>query len=154
MTRRLFFERIATAVASMAMVPVAKASTHVDEVAAFTALPTMPVADRVPVSVDRNIELQRSPVAGFQYHQGASIWADLQVGDNLRLVREPENGYDERAVRVEWQTHKLGYVPRHENAAVCHLLDRGESVTADITALKLSNDPWDRIEFALYLTVR
>lgn len=152
MTRRLFFERIATAVASMAMVPVAKASTHVDEVATFSALPNTAVSDRVQITANRSIELQRSPIAGFQYHQGESIWADLQVGDRLRLVRESENAYDERAVRVEWQTHKLGYVPRHENAAVCHLLDRGESVTADIAALKLSNDPWERIEFTIYLT--
>jgi hypothetical protein len=152
MTRRLFFERIATAVASMAMVPVAKASTHVDEVATFSALPNTAVSDRVQSTANRSIELQRSPIAGFQYHQGESIWADLQVGDRLRLVRESENAYDERAVRVEWQTHKLGYVPRHENAAVCHLLDRGEIVTADITALKLSNDPWERIEFTIYLT--
>ena len=152
MTRRLFFERIVTAVASMAMVPVAKASTHVDEVATFSALPNTAVSDRVQSTANRSIELQRSPIAGFQYHQGESIWADLQVGDRLRLVRESENAYDERAVRVEWQTHKLGYVPRHENAAVCHLLDRGEIVTADITALKLSNDPWERIEFTIYLT--
>ena len=137
----------------MAMVPVAKASTHVDEVATFSALPNTAVSDRVHITANRSIELQRSPVAGFQYHQGESVWADLHVGDGLRLVRESENAYDERVVSVKWQTHKLGYVPRHENAAVCHLLDRGESVTADITALKLSNDPWDRIEFALYLTV-
>ena len=152
MTRRLFFERIATAVASMAMVPVAKASTHVDEVATFSVLPNNAVSNRVQITANRSIELQRSPIAGFQYHQGETIWADLQVGDRLRLVRESENAYDERAVRVEWQTHKLGYVPRHENAAVCHLLDRGEIVTADITALKLSNDPWERIEFTIYLT--
>lgn len=154
MTRRLFFERIATAVASMALLPGAKASTHVDDGNATLSEPqNTSVADNLQIAGDRNVELQRSPIAGFQYHKGESIWADLQVGDSLRLVREPENVYDKRAVRVEWKTHKLGYVPRHENAAVCHLLDRGEIVTADIKALKMSHDPWDRIEFALYLNV-
>jgi hypothetical protein len=31
------------------------------------------------------------------------------------------------------------------------LLDRGESVSAAITALNVSANPWERIEFAVYL---
>ena len=34
------------------------------------------------------------------------------AGAALSLVREPDNAYDPRAVRVDWQGHKLGYVPR------------------------------------------
>lgn len=99
----------------------------------------------------RRIELQRSPVAGFQYHQGEAVWPALVVGTPVDLVREADNPYDDRAVCVEWHGQKLGYVPRIDNAAVSQLLDRGQAVSAAITALSVSANPWDRIEFAVYL---
>ena len=33
-----------------------------------------------------------------------------------------------------------------------HLLDSGKQVTAKIVALQVSDNPWERIEFAVYLT--
>ena len=97
------------------------------------------------------VELQRSPVAGFQYHEGAKVWPRLRPGDALDLVRESENPYDGRAVRLEWRGRKLGYVPRLDNAAVSHLLDDGRALRAEIIALRESANPWQRIEFAVYL---
>ena len=68
--------------------------------------------------------LQTSPIAGFQYHQGESVWVQLSVGAPLQLIREPENKYDTRAVRIEFQGHKLGYLPRLDNATVSQLMDQ------------------------------
>ena len=130
MSRRLFLERIATLIGISIAVPVARAA------------------------VPWRVELQRSPVAGFQYHQGASIWSLLMAGADLSLVREPDNAYDPRAVRVDWQGHKLGYVPRIDNAAASHLLDSGHVLEAQIVALQDSDNPWDRVEFAIYLSGR
>lgn len=90
--------------------------------------------------------LQASPVAGFQYHHGETLWPQLAVGQPLQLVREADNRHDERAVRVEWQGHKLGYIPRLDNAAVSQLLDRGERLEAVIAWLAESSNPWDRVE--------
>lgn len=90
--------------------------------------------------------LQTSPIAGFQYHQGEVIWTDLYQGASLRLIREPENKYDPRAVRIDFNGQKLGYIPRIDNAAVSQLLDRGEQVKAYIANLKMSEDPWERVE--------
>ncbi|MCA0186256.1 MAG: HIRAN domain-containing protein, partial [Proteobacteria bacterium] len=47
--------------------------------------------------------VQRSPLAGFQYHGAAIHWDALREGDPLKLVREPDNPHDPRAVRVEWR---------------------------------------------------
>ena len=82
--------------------------------------------------VAAHILLQDSPLAGFQYHAGKTLWPQMQVGDALTLVREPDNSHDARAVRVEWKGHKIGYVPRRENADVARLLDRGQPLTARI----------------------
>jgi hypothetical protein len=89
--------------------------------------------------------LQVSPVAGFQYYQGETLWQQLATGHGVRLIREPDNRFDHRAVRIDWQGEKLGYIPAKDNAAVAQLMDRGETLSALITGLKKSNNPWERI---------
>lgn len=99
------------------------------------------------------IVLQDSPLAGFQYHAGRAVWPQLRVGDALTLVREPDNPHDPRAVRVEWRGHKLGYVPRRENADVARLMDRGQALSARITRLAEVRDPWSRVRFEIVIPV-
>ena len=95
--------------------------------------------------------VQSSPLAGFRYHEAAAAWKDLAVGDRLDLVREPANPYDANAVRVEWRSRKLGYVPRAENAALAWAMDRGERVTARISVLREHRNPRMRIEFEVFV---
>lgn len=97
------------------------------------------------------ILLQSSPLAGFRYYEGKKLWSEMKVGDVLQLVREPDNSYDANAVRVEWQGHKLGYVPRADNEALARFMDRGSKAGARITRLKKSRNPWQRMEFEVYL---
>jgi len=62
------------------------------------------------------------------------------------LTREADNRFDDRAVRVAWREHKLGYIPHLVNAAVSQLLDRGERLEAVIAGLGNSSNPWDRVK--------
>ena len=117
------------------------------ELAGLLTLPT-PALSRTPWSV----LLQVSPVAGFQHHEGERLWTSLAEGDALTLIREPDNPYDSRAVRVDWRGEKLGYVPRMENTAIAQMLDRGERLEARIAALRQSRDPWKRVRFEIRLT--
>lgn len=105
------------------------------------------------VAAPRRILIQRSPVAGFQYHQGQSVWPQLAVGGELIMVREPRNSHDERAVALYWHHHKLGYIPRRENIVVAQMLDRGEIPVATITRLMATDDPWQRVEFVVEVVV-
>lgn len=98
-----------------------------------------------------HILLQDSPLAGFQYHHGKALWPDMKVGDRLDLIREPENKYDARAIRVEWRGQKLGYVPRRENADIARLMDNGSRLEARITRLTESRDPWQRVRFEIMM---
>ncbi|GHT95898.1 hypothetical protein AGMMS49545_19650 [Betaproteobacteria bacterium] len=96
--------------------------------------------------------VQSSPLAGSQFHALASLHANMQLGDALTLVREPENPHDAKAVRVEWQGHKLGYIPRKENRVVAAAMDRGETLGARISRLQANaKDPWQRLEFEVWL---
>ena len=95
--------------------------------------------------------VQSSPLAGFQYYQGRQLWDEIKVGDALALVRESDNPHDHNAVRVEWRGHKLGYVPRRENQAVAHHMDRGGRVEARVSRLLVHLNPWQRIEFEVFV---
>ena len=96
-----------------------------------------------------HILLQDSPLAGFQYHAGKRLWDEMKIGDALELVREPDNPYDAKAVRVDWRGQKLGYLPRRENADIARLMDRGAKLEARITRLVESRDPWQRVRFEI-----
>lgn len=109
------------------------------------------VASPVVVAGNRTVLIQESPVAGFQFHSGDTVWASLAVGEPLELVREPSNSHDPDAVAVYFQENKLGYVPRGENRAVAQMLDRGEKLAATISRLSVDDDPWQRVRFSVFL---
>ena len=97
------------------------------------------------------ILVQSSPLAGFNYHQAPEVWQGMRVGDALKLEREPDNVHDAQAISVQWQGHKLGYVPRARNAALAWALDRGESLDARVSRLQPHRNPRKRIEFEVYV---
>ena len=95
--------------------------------------------------------VQSSPLAGFQFYQGKQLWDEIKVGDVLTLVREADNTHDSNAVRVEWRGHRLGYVPRRENQAVAQHMDRGVRIEARVSRLTQHRNPWQRIEFEVFV---
>jgi len=101
--------------------------------------------------VEQREILQVSPLAGFQHHAGAALFALMNVGDRLTLRREPDNPYDAKAVRVEWHGTQIGYAPRADNVDLARLMDRGTLVEARILNLQQSRDPWKRVLIEIYL---
>ncbi len=97
--------------------------------------------------------VQSSPLAGSQYYALSSVWGEIRTGDKLLLKREPENRHDANAIRVEWNGHQLGFVPRAENRALAAAMDRGEKVEARVARLKRHRNPWQRVEFEVYLVL-
>ncbi len=97
--------------------------------------------------------VRSSPLAGSQFYALAEWQGRMQIGDALQLIREPENRHDPLAIRVEWQGHKLGYVPRAHNRAVAAAMDAGEPFVARISRLKSDPDPWQRLEFEVLLVL-
>lgn len=102
-------------------------------------------------TLQARIIMQSSPLAGFRHYEAPNLWGEIQPGDPLTLVREPQNPHDPNAVRVEWRTFKLGYVPRAENAAVARQLDRGAMLLARVSKVQPTRAPNKRIEFEIYL---
>ena len=114
----------------------------------------LPVAGAPPVpSVESMIVVRSSPLAGFQFHAAQGLFAQMQVGDRLALVREPGNAHDPNAIRVEWREVKLGYVPRRDNPQVARQMDLGAALEARISRLREARNPWDRVEFEVVLVL-
>ena len=117
-----------------------------------TAILALALALAAPArAADARIIVQQSPLAGFQYHEGKALWDMMRTGDTLRLVREPHNPHDANAVRVEWRGEMLGYVPRRENQAVARHMDSGGKVEARVSKLTQHRNPWQRIEFEVFV---
>jgi len=112
-------------------------------------LPLMPAM--AMAASPRNVIVQQSPIAGFQYYDGERVFADLWVDSPLSLVREAGNKHDKNAVAVYFKYHKLGFVPRADNTAIAQMLDRGERLSAEIIELEISKNPWERVRFEVVL---
>lgn len=97
------------------------------------------------------ILVQSSPLAGSQFYAVGKLWSQIRIGDKLTLSREPDNRHDRNAVRVDWKGQQLGYVPRKENRPVARALDAGEPLEARVSKLRDDPDPWQRVEFEVYL---
>lgn len=104
----------------------------------------------VPAQDKVRLIVQGSNLAGFRYHAAAEVFKELRVGDALELAREPDNPHDRNAVSLSWRGHKLGYVPRRDNATLAWSLDRGDVLRARISRVSAHPNPARRIEFEIY----
>lgn len=133
MQRRNFLKSLVKALSALSLLTLAK----------------RPAAATVPDN--REILLQTSPVAGFQFYDGDRLWTDLHPNDPLQLVPEPENPHDDQAVKVMWNDNQLGYVPRRDNTAINQLLSRRQPLIARIRELHETRNPWARMTMNIYL---
>jgi hypothetical protein len=100
------------------------------------------------------IIVQRAPLAGFVYYDGKTVWERMKAGDRLSLVREPANPHDSNAIRLEWQGHVLGYVPRRDNADLARQMDLGARAEARITGLNKAPNGRHRISYEIYVPLK
>ena len=81
-----------------------------------------------------------SQIAGLYFAVGdippSSI---LAVGNELDLVREPDNQHDSFAVRIVLDGRKLGYVPSVHSRTVARLMDNGHFMVAVVSRVGASD---------------
>ena len=97
--------------------------------------------------------VQSSPLAGFRYYAAEVRWQEMEAGQALTLIREPENVHDKNAIRVEWRGEKLGYLPRRENKTVATAMDAGDKIDAKIAKLREHPDPWQRVLIDVFVAL-
>jgi HIRAN domain len=121
---------------------------------AIALLVLAPIAAPAAERPTARIVVQHAPLAGFVYYDGKDVWDNIRAGDRLTLVREPANPHDANAIRLEWQGHMLGYVPRKENVDLARQMDLGAPAEARITGLSKSGNGRNRISYEIYVPLK
>lgn len=94
-------------------------------------------------------------IAGLQYYEVLEVWKQLEIGQTLDLIPEPDNRYDKHAVVVAFEGKKLGYLPRSQNRVISKILQAGhDAYEARIQSLYTQNPMYERIEICLYVKER
>lgn len=89
-------------------------------------------------------------VAGFRFYRGMQLLGQMNEGDQLELVREPDNEYDDCAVALYWNNEKIGFIPRDENALLSRLIDaQALEFVAEIVHLNKKVQPWENVNVAV-----
>ncbi|HET7930916.1 MAG TPA: HIRAN domain-containing protein [Rhodanobacteraceae bacterium] len=114
---------------------------------ALTASVT-PLRARTPTN---RLHLQDCRIAGSHYYDCYKVLAHLRISDVLRLSRQPENPHDERAIEVFWREHKLGYLPRPDNAAAASLADRAHALHAEIIGIDDPDEEWEPVRLRVWV---
>lgn len=85
--------------------------------------------------------------AHFRPAEAKEILKSLSVGDHLTLERDPENQYDQFAVKVMHNDEHLGFIPKTDNYELSRYLDQGGAATAKIVGFVNTFRPTLAIEF-------
>lgn len=106
----------------------------------------------LPKPYSRDIYLFDTYVAGTTFVPNMrELEPGLSVGDHLSFAREPDNPYDEQAIRIQTEEgEKLGYVPRDDNVIFARLMDAGKRLYASILEKEWRNG-WLRIAIRIFL---
>jgi hypothetical protein len=111
----------------------------------------MAVLPSVDFKQYQKIYLHQSFVRGFQYYMGQELIDNMKQGEILELVREPENKYDESAIALYYQGHKIGYIPAESNETLSKIIDANLlELHCQITAINTKAMAWENIFIALY----
>ena len=106
----------------------------------------------VPLPYERDIFLFDTFVAGTSHIEGIEeLEPHILAGDHLDFVREPENLYDENAIRIQNRDGvKLGYVPKKDNVVFSRLMDAGKLLFGRVAAKEFEGT-WLKIYIQVYL---
>lgn len=101
------------------------------------------------------IYFQSFYVVGFKYHEGPLAFSKLKIGSKLKLIAEPDNRFDYKAVAIFHKKLKLGYVPRNENKYLSRLLEanQGDILECWVSSLNQACHHDERIEVVVRMKV-
>ena len=72
-------------------------------------------------------------VAGVSFRQRDV--KQCEIGDKVKLVREPHNGYDKNAIAIFVGGRKIGFIPKEKNSELASFMDAGGAVEARLLEL-------------------
>jgi hypothetical protein len=96
----------------------------------------------------KDILVLQCVVAGTSFTKINNFKTKLQLQDDITLIRESKNKYDDNAIQLHWKTKKIGYIPRSQNEVIAKLMDAGKQFKAVLTTIELN---WLELTVDVYL---
>ncbi len=90
-------------------------------------------------------------VAGFQFYDGPRLIDQMKIDDRLHLKAEPENVYDDFAVKIVFREQHIGYVPRSDNRHISRMLQQNVPLVCRISEIDPDEDHWQMLKVRVYL---
>jgi len=88
------------------------------------------------------------------YYDGQNIVDKLEIKDELKIIQEPENPYDKRALEIFTKNNvKLGYVPGDENLIPSRLLRQELRIIGTVDKINLQADTRRMLRTSLFVEV-
>lgn len=101
--------------------------------------------------LQKEILLYETYIAGTMYIEDESLIDALNLGEKLTLKREPQNAFDEKAIRVDNKDgKKLGYVPEKDNLIFSRLMDAGKMLYAKVLKVR-EKIGYTQVDIEIYL---
>lgn len=82
----------------------------------------------------------------FRPKSAKDVVAELEIGAEVTLERDPENQYDYNAVKVIVGDEFVGFIPKADNSEIASWLDAGKPYTATVTGWAATNKPMIRVD--------
>ena len=101
---------------------------------------------------EKTTALLKCYIAGYAYYQGERVINQLKPDLKLDLKREPENPYDNKAIAIYFENHKLGFIPRVNNKVIANIMDQKMPVFAKILKINPGNEVWDKVEVEVVMS--
>ncbi len=98
------------------------------------------------------IKIYDNYVKGVHHYPLHSILPKIKVGEPLLLYRDLENKYDRFAIRVLYNSHKIGYIAAYENIVLANLMDYGADLFAFVSKRK-HHTKYQAISVEIYTTI-
>ena len=91
-------------------------------------------------------------IAGFTYYDGVLAFNQLKIGQEVKLVAEPNNKFDKNAVAIFIDNNMLGYIPRSCNREVSKVLNAGYNIfSAYIQAVAPEDSPEEQVRVVVFI---
>lgn len=95
-----------------------------------------------------SVKIYSGHVAGLPHHNYESVADSIKPGDELDLVREPDNAFDPNAIAIYHNEQKIGYVKAIHTGGIHPYFDK-LSLRTIITDHDRQVPHWKAVKFSV-----
>lgn len=92
-------------------------------------------------------------IRGMHYYEGKDHLERIKPGDELDLIRQPENEHDTNAIEVFWDGYKMGYLPREDNLVLANILDKGIPLKSRVIEVFPQNEIYEKCRIKVTMLI-